>query len=128
MKAAYIDTSSVLAVYLLEPGHRKVLDALDKYDEILSSNLLEAELRSAMLREGFESPDLDLLERLVWVLPSRPLSGELSTVLSAGYLRGADLWHLACALYIRGSHNGVEFVTLDRRQLEVAARLGFKSV
>jgi len=128
LKAAYVDTSSVLAVYLLEPGHRRVRDALDEYDEILSSNLLEAEIRSAMLREGLESPDLELLERLVWVFPSRPLSEELSTVLSAGYLRGADLWHLACALYLRGPHNEVEFLTLDRRQLKVAERLGFRSV
>lgn len=128
MKVAYIDTSSILAVYLLEPGHRKVLEALDRYDEILSSNLLEAELRSAMLREGLDGPELELLERLVWVLPSRPLSGELSKVLSAGYLGGADSWHLACALYIRGSNDGVEFVTLDRRQREVAERLGFKLI
>ena len=124
MKAAYIDTSSVLAVYLQEPGHQRVLDALHEYEEIASSSLLEAELRSAMHREGFESPDLDILDRLVWVFPNRSLSAEISMVLSAGYLRGADLWHLACALYFRGSHPEVQFLSLDRRQLEVAGILG----
>ena len=127
MKAAYVDTSSVLAVYLLEPGHRGVVDALSEYDEVLSSNLLEAELRSAMLREGLESPDLDLLQRFAWVHPSRPLTEEITAVLATGYLRGADLWHLACALYLRNSHRGVDFISLDRRQSEVAERLGFRA-
>ncbi len=39
--------------------------------------------------------------------------------------RGADLWHLACALWIAPDARGLAFVTLDKRQREVARKLGF---
>ncbi len=76
-----------------------------------STNLLEAEVRSAMIRESVADPaPNELLERINWIHPNRPLTDEFVAVLSAGYLRGADLWHLACALYLRGFHQEVEFL------------------
>jgi hypothetical protein len=59
------------------------------------------------------------------VLPDRPLGGEIGVVLSAGYLRGADLWHLASALYLAGNPRNLPFITLDERQEVVARKLGF---
>ena len=41
-------------------------------------------------------------------------------------LRGADLWHVATALYIFDEPSEVTFLTLDRRQGEVAGALGFQ--
>lgn len=32
--------------------------------------------------------------------PARRLTRELERVLAAGYIRGADAWHVACALYL----------------------------
>ena len=128
MRAAYVDTSSVLSVYMLEPGHRGVLNALSRYDRLLSSNLLEAELRSALHREALEAPDRGVLGHIVWVLPDRPLTSEIASVLAAGYLRGADLWHLACALYTRGRKQDLDLMTLDQRQRRVAQRLGFRVI
>jgi hypothetical protein len=46
-------------------------------------------------------------------------------VLEHGYLRGADLWHLACALFVVDEPDMLTFLTLDTRQQEVAAALGF---
>ena len=46
-------------------------------------------------------------------------------MLSAGYLRGADLWHLASALYLAGNPRNLPFITLDERQEVVARKLGF---
>lgn len=46
-------------------------------------------------------------------------------VLAAGYVRGADLWHLAHALFLAGQQQLGAFVTLDQRQGQLAAQLGF---
>lgn len=50
-----------------------------------------------------------------------------SNLLEVGYLRGADLWHLACALYLVEDPPEISFVTLDDRQRTVAAGLGFET-
>ena len=53
-----------------------------------------------------------------------PLSGEIQTVLSAGYLRGADCWHVAVALSYAPARD-LTFLSLGRAQRAVAAQLGF---
>jgi len=47
--------------------------------------------------------------------------------LEVGYLRGADLWHLATALYITEDPAQITFMTLDKSQQAVASKLGFRS-
>ena len=54
------------------------------------------------------------------------LSTEMATVLRAGYLRGGDLWHVAVALHLARNPADICFLTLDQRQREVAASLGFE--
>ena len=49
-------------------------------------------------------------------------------MLEAGYLRGADLWHVAHALYVTPCPASLSFVTLDARQGAVAEALGFPVV
>ena len=93
---------------------------------MLSSNLLEAELRAVFAREGREFDD-GYLSGLDWIIPDRPLSSELGTVLEAGYLRGADLWHLATALHVAPEPGSISFMTLNKRQRTVAARCGFRT-
>ena len=99
---------------------------MEKYDGLLSSNLLEAELRGAYAREGVQGAE-DLLTWITWVMPNRPLTREIKAVLEAGYLRSADLWHLACALYVAGRPDNLTFISLDERQQEIARILGFSS-
>ena len=67
-----------------------------------------------------------LLDRISWVHTHRPLSREMKAALDAGNLRGADLWHIATALYAAPVPGAISFVTLDRRQARVAATLGFQ--
>ena len=52
---------------------------------------------------------------------------ELGRALQAGCLRGADLWHVATALYVAPRAEEMGFVTLDGPQREVAAVLGLRS-
>ena len=57
--------------------------------------------------------------------PNRPLRGEFERVLVEGSVKGADLWHLACALFLAPEPKDLTFLTLDKRQEEIARKLGF---
>lgn len=125
MKVAYIDTSCLVAIAFGERGAAALARRLDYYDELVSANLLEAELRSAFVREGVEPDATTLLGAVSWVIPDRFLTAEITRVLESGYVRGADCWHLATALYLAEDPATIAFLTLDARQAEVAKALGF---
>ena len=125
MSIAYVDTSSLVAIAFEEPGASHAGEHLEGFSRLLSSNLLEAELRAAFARERLDF-DAEVLSRIEWILPDRPLAGELTRALAAGYLRGADLWHIATALYVAPRADEIGFITLDGPQRDVAAALGFQ--
>lgn len=127
MNVGYVDSSCLVAIAFAVPGYERLAARLEAFDQIYSSNLLEAELRAALQREGIAS-DGAFLERISWVVPDRALSAEIGTVLAAGYLRGADLWHLACALFLSPEPRELPFLTVDRQQAAVAATIGFPEV
>lgn len=127
MRLAYVDTSSMLAVAFGEPEGKAVARRMGEFDRLVSSNLLEAEFRAALVRENVEGSGDPLLAWLTWIHPGRQLTPEYQRVLACGYVRGADLWHLACALFLRERLDSLAFVTLDARQLEVAKQLGMET-
>jgi len=124
VNACYVDTSWLVAIAFGERSTRPLSRELVGYDLALSCNLLETEFRSALHREGVAGGE-SLLASLTWVLPDRRLTPEIDRVLSAGHARGADLWHLACALYVAERPEELPFLTLDERQRDIATRLGF---
>ena len=107
------------------PHGKDIRERLKGFSRLLSSNLLEAELRAAFAREQQEF-DGEVLSGIDWILPDRPLAAEMERTLAAGYLRGADLWHVATALFVALSPAEISFVTLDGRQRDVASALGFQ--
>ena len=121
---AYVDSSAVVAVARNEPGAESVVQRLSTFQQLISSNLLEAEVRAAFAREGDEI-EPGALASIRWVIPIRSLHAEIAAVLQVGYLRGADLWHVACALYAARTMPGLAFITLDQRQQTVASSPGF---
>ena len=127
MGVAYIDTSVLLAIAFGQHDPQELRDRLTGHTSIFSSILLEAEARSAFVRMGrpFEQ---HILTGVEWILPDRSLTQEIDLALGAGYLRGADLLHMATALYAaaRGEAE-MAFLTLDRRLREVAQGLGFQT-
>jgi predicted nucleic acid-binding protein len=125
VRLAYIDTSCLVAIAFGEAGATKVASRLERMDRLFASNLLEAELRSALAREKLSADPAGLLSSITWVYPNRPLSGEFERVTVEGDVKGADLWHLACALFLAPDPKDLAFVTLDKRQEEIARRLGF---
>lgn len=128
MKLAYVDTSCLVAVSFDEPDGREIPTLLSRFDRLFSSNLLEAEWRATLLRERVIRSDESLVAALTWVIPNRPLSPEIIRVLNAGYLRGADAWHLACALFLDPAAQELSIVTLDGDQRKVATALGFNTL
>jgi predicted nucleic acid-binding protein len=125
MSVAYVDSSALAAIVFDESPASTLASRINGFDRLISSNLLEAELRATFVREK-----LDFEESIVlgtdWILPDRTLTPEFKTVLQAGYLRGADLWHVATALYVSSGLPRLSFATLDARQAVVADALGFK--
>ena len=99
---------------------------MSTFDRLLASPLLEAEARSVMLRERLPASAVHLGD-MQWILPATSLSVEIARVLSAGYVRGADCWHLACALHVSSDPSEITFLTLDTQQRKVAKALGFKT-
>ena len=125
MSNAYIDTSLLVAIETREPNFELYEEELTRFDWIYSSNLLEAEYRSVCMRLRRDPSDLRL-SKVTWIIPEYPLTQELRTVLAAGYLRGADLWHVASAIYLEKEQMiEMSFLTLDKRQQNVADAVGF---
>jgi predicted nucleic acid-binding protein len=125
VRAAYLDTSFLLAILFDEPGAAGLRRTLGHYGRVLSSDLLTAETSSAALRERLElGPVTAALEAVELVLPHRSLDREIHEVLSQGF-RGADAWHLACALFLAdAARSELAFLSRDAAQRRVARRLG----
>ena len=98
---------------------------LDGFDRIVTSSFTESELRSAFRREEIESVSEEVWSAITWVSPDRRLTEEIRQALGAGYLRGADAWHVATALYLEPTPRDLAFLTLDVRQRDIARELGF---
>lgn len=124
MSIAYVDTSCLVSIAFNQSGSAVLLRRLHSFDGLVSSNLLEAEFQAAFAREGREL-DRSSLDKIAWILPERPLDEEIAKVLVHGYVRGADCWHLATALYMADEPSSIAFLTLDNRQQTVARALGF---
>ena len=125
---AYVDTSAILSIVFEEPDWEITAHRLAEFPVLLSSNLLEAEMRSAFEREGMAF-DAGSVSRIGWVNPTRPLGREMAeAIANGGYLKGADLWHVAVALFLDESVPGkLSFITLDDRQRVVATNMGLET-
>lgn len=128
MKRVFLDTSCLTAIAFGEEGAAAIKRRIATFEVLAASPLLEAEARAAFRRERCDATDeLDaLLEPINWVIPDRSLSAEITAVLEAGYVKGADCWHLATALFLAPEPSELTFLTLDERQGEVARALGFR--
>lgn len=127
MTTAYVDSSVLLAIAFAETGTTLLRRMLGRHDHLVSSDLIVAECLSAGDREKIaRSTMLEALHPIGRILPSRSLAPEMAEALDEGYLRGADLWHIACALFIAGEDRAeLPFLSRDASQRRVARRLGF---
>lgn len=124
MKVAYVDSSCIVALAFREPAATALRRKLKRYDTLVSAALLEAEVSAALRREELEVSDAHWAAvRLIH--PDRSLAPEIARMLEAGYVRGADCWHIAAALWLSPDPSQLAFLTLDTAQRSVAARVGF---
>lgn len=126
MNCIFVDSSVLLAIAFGESTANAMKARLNAADAVFASPLAEAEVSSAARREG-KPLHAGLFSALNWVHPDRALGLEVRRVLSVGYVRGADCWHLATALYFVANPSECVFLTLDKRQGDVAAALGFST-
>ena len=54
MKAAYVDSSILVAILFHERGFKSLIERLNLFDELLSSALIEAEVLASATREGLD--------------------------------------------------------------------------
>ena len=67
MTFPYVDSLCLVALAFDEPGARKLATRLRRFARLFSSNLLQAELRSALAREEVDAEVEGLLSWLTWV-------------------------------------------------------------
>ena len=128
MKAVYVDSSIIVAILLNEPIGKKMRKRLAIQDEVLSSSLIEAEVLSVSSREKVDlSLTYKILDYVSLVSPERTLREEYQSILVHGYCRGADLFHLACALYL-DPEKELPFLTLDLKQKDLARKVGLRVI
>ena len=124
MRIAYVDTSVLVAIGFNEPAGNTMADRLAGFDLVVAGDLLNAELLAAF-RRADTAPDPALTAGFSWIIPDRSLRREIDLVLRHASLRGADCWHLAAALYLAETTRDLTFLTLDERQRQAAAAIGF---
>ena len=89
MRVAYVDTSCLVAIAFDESKGPETATQLAAYDRLYADNLLEAEFRSALAREGIDQDQDDLLSRVTWVFPAEALGEEYRTALGGGSATGS---------------------------------------
>ena len=77
MTAAYVDSSALIAVAFGESHGAEVSQRLNDCSRLVSSNLLEAEVRSAFARENRPYEDTAVYG-IEWTIPSRSLTDEIA--------------------------------------------------
>jgi len=128
MKVNYIDSSVLVAILLNEPSSEMARLTLAKESIIQSSSLIESEIISVCKREKVEFQLADsLLDSIDIVSPPSSIRPYIKDIIEYGYVRGADLQHLACALYLCGNTpKYITFWSFDVNQSRVAKKVGFR--
>lgn len=120
----YIETSAAAKLLVDEPASGRLAvrldDAVDSDNALISSTLLETELRRLAVRVDLaQTAVTHLLERFDLVETDRSLYREAG-LLPGRHLRSLDALHLAAALRVDAD----VMVTYDHRQADAATAIG----
>ena len=117
----YVDTSALAALLIDQPASAALLDWLDSTAaELVSSDLLETELRRVAVREGLDQSDVTrLLDGVALAALDRAVYRGAG-YLPMPYLRTLDALHLEAAIRLDAS----AVLTYDRRLGEAARAAG----
>jgi len=140
MKRCYADSSALIKWYVREEGSDEMHRQRDKWDEWFTSRLAYAECLAAfarLRREGTISlgharrAATDLrsdLEAMEVVDVSQVVLENAPTIVERESLRGADLVHMATALWLMSNAEVRVVFAADQKLLNIAAALGFDAI
>jgi predicted nucleic acid-binding protein len=118
--AVYLDTSALGRALLGESDAKAITDALRRFDQMIASRLLQAELRRLAARREMVARANLLLERVA-LLPVDSRTLDLAEMLTPHTLGTLDAIHLATALLSAETLDVEVLMTYDK-QLASAAR------
>ena len=119
--AVYVDTSALGALLTEQVESQALLDWLDRTSfALVSSDLLETELRRLAVREGLDQSDVTrLLDGVALAVLDRAVYRSAG-LLPMSYLRTLDALHLQAAIRL----DVAAILTYDRRLAEAARSVG----
>ena len=127
---AYLDPTALIpVVFGEEPVGTVTQERINRFPILMSSNLIEAELRVEFEIEG-QTFDPGWLSGIEWVQPRGSLGSEMDRIQAFASLSPVLMWHLANAVHLASRlslTNGradLAFITLDEQQETVARELG----
>lgn len=127
MAVAYVDSSVIVAMALRQPGRSAIERALARSSHAVTAEFTEAEVASALRRVELPHDPEPWMHAIRILHATRSLRREIRAVLNRRYLRGADCWHLATALWFQTTRGvALEFVTMDKTQGDAARALGLR--
>lgn len=130
----YLDTSAFLAILLGEDQYRSLLKFIGKR-KVCSSTLLIIETERNLIRMIREK----IIDENSYFAAKDAIAGEIQKMLLKDFTldlclntqfptvktpRSLDLAHLRTALWFKKRFENIDFVTLDRHQLDCAKELG----
>ena len=121
----YVDTSALGALLVDQPESSALVDWLDQEPAVLvSSDLLETELRRVAVREGIDQADVSrLLDGVAMAALDRAVYRSAG-FLPMPYLRTLDALHLEAAIRL----DVPAILTYDRRLAEAALSVGLEVI
>ncbi len=121
----YVDTSALAAVLIDQPESEPLLGWLDRTPAVLvSSDLLETELRRVAVREGLDQADVTrVLDGVALAALDRAVFRGAG-LLPMPYLRTLDALHLEAAMRL----NATAVLSYDRRLGEAARAVGLEVI
>jgi len=122
---AYVETSAAAKLLVREPQTPALVAFLDsRASTLISSSLLETELRRTALREGIDQELVSaILEKFEIVAPDRAVFVHAG-LLPGARLRSLDALHVAAAMAVSAE----VIVSYDHRQIEAAHAAGIRTV
>ena len=124
----YVDSSVICAAIFGDHDMTLLSKLVRQKTKLISAYLLEAEVLSAAVREKADIQETKSQLSKISFVKSSTLLVQLERVFTMGYLRGADAFHVATALWLAGSHKELEFFSFDENQVKVAKTLGLSTI
>lgn len=121
----YVDTSAFGALLVAQPETQALVDWLDQaHVTLVSSDLLETELRRLAVREGCEQSKVSVILEGVALAALDRATYRSAGLLPMPYLRTLDALHLEAAMRL----DATAVLTYDHRLAEAAASIGLEVI